>query len=305
MIEQARAVSLSVPGKTFLVGEYLALDGGPSITLATAPCFEGTSSLFGPRSVSGIHESSPAGKFLKSLVPTETAMPEGFEFKDPHAGKGGLGASTAQFAMAYALSRGTEAVDWRELLSAYREFAWDGQGNPPSGADLVGQWNGGVTYFDARTMDVRKLTWSFDDMGFTLIRTGSKLATHEHLKGAIKAPFAELRAIAREAFLAFETSEGMRLIEAVQAYAHVLGQAGLTANATTDLLGEMRGHHHLFWAAKGCGAMGADVIVALHDRKRAGDIEAWATERGLETCGGVDDLSEGLVMEASFAESGS
>ena len=31
---------LSAPGKTFLVGEYVALAGGPSIVLATEPRFE-------------------------------------------------------------------------------------------------------------------------------------------------------------------------------------------------------------------------------------------------------------------------
>ena len=33
-------MNIVIPAKTFLVGEYLALTGGPSIILTTTPCFE-------------------------------------------------------------------------------------------------------------------------------------------------------------------------------------------------------------------------------------------------------------------------
>lgn len=306
-------LAYSVPGKTFLVGEYVALDGGPSIILTTSPRFvlrlaavqKSARHLSEPRSVSqrvvGVHEESPAGKLLKSVVPTETPVGDfDFVFEDPHAGRGGLGASTAQFATTYAALRGAKSfadVDVPDLMATYRECAWSGEGTPPSGADLVAQLHGGVTYFDGNKLETRKLEWGFGDLGFSVIRTGSKLATHEHLKKAVAAPFKELRTVVSEVLKAFGTEDSMRLIEAVNAYSHILRHAGLTSQASLDLLGEVKSKPEIFWGSKGCGAMGADTILVLHDRARGNDVAVWAEAKGLQVCATEKDLSGGLKVE--------
>lgn len=292
---------LSVPGKTFLLGEYVALDGGPSILLSTSPRFQ---LVIRPRvsdhETLPFHPQSPAGLFYAKAA--DDLKPWHFEFRDPYRGKGGLGASSAQFALLYAFQhdwewRNGRDFPWTSLLKDYRACAWNGDGVPPSGADVVSQLTGGVTWFDGRSNQVENLEWPFASMGFTMIRTGHKVATHEHLKtDGMIAPHGVLRTIVLEARKAFGTGDEVRLIEAVNACSLALRQSDLTTTVTTDLLDQMRAQHDLFWAAKGCGAMGADVIVALHAIDRASDVTSWAKGRGLDVCGGLSMLSSGIEM---------
>lgn len=292
---------LSCPGKTFLLGEYVALDGGPSLLLATAPRFQ----LYvraGAASALPFHPDSPAGKFAAANADELNGWT--FEFRDPYSGKGGLGASSAQFALMWAfvnsVSAGTGEIDFKQLMQDYRACAWNGEGVPPSGADVVCQLTGDVTWFDGRSLEVEALRWPFGEIGFTILRTGQKLATHEHLREGALAPHATLRTIVLEARKAFATADDARLIEAVNAGSLCLRQSGLTAPYTTDLLDQMRDNHDLFLASKGCGAMGADTVVALHSRARAADVVAWARGRGLELAGALDTLTSGLeILQAA------
>jgi mevalonate kinase len=293
----------SAPGKTFLVGEYLALDGGPSLIICTAPRF--TLKTF--KSVAGKRNSpfapqSPAGRFMaRHKVEFENLR---FEFHDPHRGKGGLGASSAQFALAYTWFLNQRSVepadfDWQALLEEYRACAWSGEGLPPSGADVVAQLTGQISWFDGREHIVRKLQWPFKSLGFTLIRTGTKLATHEHLvisKTAKAAPHDALRELVREATLAFEGADEKRLLDSVNESARVLLDSELTARGTLGLLTAMKADGDWALAAKGCGAMGADVILVLHDLDRANEVELWAEKKDLEICGNLATLAEGLAV---------
>jgi mevalonate kinase len=290
--------SYSAPGKTFLLGEHLALDGGPSILASTSPRFELRVSD-NDTAVVGSHpfaEASPAGRYFARHSGALSDLR--FEFLDHHLGKGGLGASSAQFALVMAAHRGvilgTEACPWSEVLEEYRACAWNGEGHPPSGADVVSQISGGLTWFDGKSLTTKALQWNFETIGFTLIRTGHKLATHEHLKAGGAAPHSSLRVVVEEGRKAFETADEMRFIEAVNACAHVLRESGLTTQHTLGLLEQMRLRSELVFAVKGCGAMGADVILAVHDRSKTSQVEAMVQELGLETCGGLESLSAGL-----------
>lgn len=289
----------SVPGKTFLVGEYLALDGGPAILLTTEPRFVlratklRRSSAQRPHTFAG---ASPAGRlFVRHEADFQDCQ---FRFDDPHRGAGGLGASSAQFALLYTWLMKTAKVeiakfDWQSLLDEYRACAWNGEGQPPSGADVVAQLAGGVCWFDARGERAlgERLAWGFPGLAFTLIRTGVKLATHEHLKRAKIAPYAELRAIVDLARLAFMEKNSSKLVESVKAYGQTLSDAGLTAEGTLGLISALRAQAKGVLAAKGCGAMGADVVAVLHERSEAAGVRAWARSKGLEICGDFERLS--------------
>jgi len=118
---------LSVPGKTFLVGEYLALSGGPSLLVATEPRFVLRVKAVAPRGRAAhpFAAASPAGRYLSRVIRDS----EMFEFQDPHQGAGGLGASSAQFALLYAWQNNidvppTSDTLWSELLRDYRLSAW-------------------------------------------------------------------------------------------------------------------------------------------------------------------------------------
>jgi mevalonate kinase len=240
----------------------------------------------------------------------EAASPLRFDFSDPHRGKGGLGASSAQFALLYAALENWASfepakADWKKLLEEYRACAWNGEGSAPSGADVVSQLCGGVTWYDGREFRTRSFEWKFPTLGFTLLRTGAKLATHEHLRQSgttseTKAALHEsLRSAVLQATNSFETSNESQLVASVDQAAKALAQAGLTAERTQSLLSELRSRDGLVVAAKGCGAMGADVMLVIHERNRSREIENCARELELEICGSTDSLSQGLKIEPS------
>lgn len=336
---------LSAPSKTFLLGEYVALDGGPSIVLSTAPRFKLKVSPSDDRQDKnqyvdrdGVQREgqlksapfvadSPAGQYLaKNLAPylasiekskqfgksDQSIVKPNFEFFDPHFGRGGLGASSAQFALLFAWfnqdlftqprnadlnSASYSKIQWEKILEVYRSCSWNGVGVPPSGADVVAQLSGGICWFDGRQNRAERLEWKFPNLSFTLLRTGVKLATHEHLKSMKVVPNEALRECVGIAKTAFKANDESGLVLAVNRCEGILRESGLVTCATLEILQDLRGELGRIRAAKGCGAMGADVIAVLHDRDQQDAILKWAASRNLETCGGESTLEpEGLKL---------
>lgn len=328
---------VKVPGKTFVVGEYLALAGGPSIIVNTAPCFE-FSWESGPAGRAALqaagddrtpiihhpfHQNSPAGQWLKGAVcesSSRGARTENvIQFKDPFQGRGGLGASTAEFVGAWIFRhwlahpaewdkagtivasledrRETIAPTWkservgssrfRDLLDDYRSTGAQG-----SGADLVSQVTGGVAVWDATTDEMRRFRWPFQDLALSLFFTGKKVATHEHL--ATLTPLdegvhTEMRSWVEDAVQALALEDADRFIASVRGFGKVLDDAGRVADHTRALLEDLADCSGVR-AAKGCGAMGSDVLLVLHDRGAGGDLSAFRDAHGLKLVGTDADL---------------
>lgn len=307
-----------MPGKTFLVGEYLALKGGPSVLLCTEPRF--VLNMFPKKTRSDspaiFHVESPAGKFLKDHAAFFAHWE--MEFHDPYGGIGGFGASTAQFAMLYMseliMREGeisSDQMQWGELLRDYNLYAYSGEGEPPSGADLIAQLTGSVVLYDGTKMDVQSVDWPFKDIGFLLFHTGNKLATHEHLKSKLEIPVDELRSSALRAAKAIFTPDAEALNGAVQAYGETLEKSGYQAaesGAKLDwLLRNARtstGDSPVV-SAKACGAMGSDVLVVVykkaHELTKAEDWRGWlggkGNPKGLNLVASDETLSAGLRIE--------
>jgi mevalonate kinase len=82
------ALEFLIPGKTFLVGEYLALHGGPTLVALSKPCFE-LKAQAGAGSIGTIHPESPAGQFISKH--SDFFKKFDLEFVDPYQGLGGFG----------------------------------------------------------------------------------------------------------------------------------------------------------------------------------------------------------------------
>lgn len=134
----------SVPGKTFLAGEYLAVKEGPTLFILTKPVFETVISK-GEGLIDGIHSESPAGLYIAKNK--DLFQEVNIRFKAAYDGKGGFGASTAQFLAVYSFVQGSSDIDPLDMLEDYYEVAWQGVGTKPSGADLVAQLCGQIVYF--------------------------------------------------------------------------------------------------------------------------------------------------------------
>lgn len=294
----------SVPGKTFLAGEYLALQGGPTLVFLSHPCFEMTVTK-GQGHHGAIHPESPAGLFVSKHADYFSQFD--LNFQDPYFGKGGFGASTAQFLSVYALWLYKEQaqqdmeklLDFKHLLEAYYEVAWKGQGLRPSGADLVGQLKGSLTFFEKRQGLISVKSWPFMDLEFSLIHTGNKVATHEHLKNLANFDGTSLEksfAVIRESF---EKQEEALFVQGVNSYAQALQDLGFTCNETLSLLSDLHQVPGVL-AAKGCGALGADVVLAVTKKEQTQSLQKFCETRGLSILSSSKNISSGLQLRGSL-----
>ena len=190
----------SIPGKVFILGEYLALAGGGALIATVPPRFQMvvSASQLNPVLSKLNHPESPISR-LNEWAQKQNYPDFHFTFTDPLEGAGGFGASTAEFGMAYlayCIQNGyerfghygpleKEASDWRKVWSLYRHLMMDEQ-LIPSGADLVAQWQGGVCVvnpFEGTCEAVwSQFNWSNLLVFSATSQKGRKVPTHEHLR---------------------------------------------------------------------------------------------------------------------------
>ncbi len=351
---------LKVPGKTFLVGEYLALAGGPSVVATTGPCFDFQWTALAEKPKSGekriqhsFHADSPAGRLLNDLekkISDTSAF--SISFLDPHFGKGGLGASTAEFIGAWLFEMWLTSTQLQDRIGADRRLdlvemlpnhvgeiapTWhservgSGRFRDPldryfqylkagSGADLVSQIAGGIAVWDGVHDHMRRFNWPFADLSMTLFKTGRKLATHEHLASSVanqnlagpesirerglgvnlEPGFeADMREWVKEAIQSLATSDADRFVASVRGTGRLLAESGRLADHSQSILDDLADVSSIR-AAKGCGAMGSDVILVLHDPGESSSqfLTSFAHSHGLTSAGTEADLHlDGLSLE--------
>lgn len=289
---------LSVPSKTFLLGEYVALHGGPAMLLTTAPRFQLLAALhhLNEPDINGINLASPAGKLIQSDA--DFYKTYNIKFIDPYDGLGGFGASSAQFLMVAVLKKylqETEVND-KSLLEEYKRFAWDGEGLAPSGVDLIAQLRGGLCFSHQKIDQINTFVWPFFDLDYCLIHTNNKLATHLHLKEMTNLNVNELEKIAHEGLLSVEDQDSERFIAVINDYARRLNKENLVHENTKALLNDLSANKDIL-AAKGCGAMGADVVVVIYKRKLSETVLAWLNEKKLHIITNGNTVEEGLEFK--------
>ena len=300
MLDAGDVLRLSVPSKSFFLGEYLALEGGRTLLAATLPRFE-LRVLPGSGAVRGVEAGSPAGRLITAHIGIFGSLD--IEFFDPHAGAGGWGASAAQFLMCYeALERIGEnsaheqaaGIDLERLLSVYVDVAWDGHGYAPSGADIIAQIEGGIVEFTKADRTVRKHGWPFDDLEFFFVPTGNKVATHEHLRDLGRVDVTGFSAHADSACAALASRDSARFVGAMRGYADELERQALVHPDTGAILQHLDALPGVL-ARKGCGALGADVVVAIVRSDSAKAIAA-TIAREIAAPVGRAQLSGGLTI---------
>jgi len=276
----------SIPAKTFFLGEYAAIAGAPAIILTTDPCFELT--LTDIPGLQGIHPDSPAGQLWTQQGQSDM----GLSWYDPYNGCGGLGASSAQWLGAYHaihhLQKKTMCRD--DMLTAYFKSAWQGVGIRPSGYDVLAQSLHGCVYIHREQEQCLTYAWPFDDLAFILLHTGKKLATHHHLESLTMTTNIEpLVAIVESAKSAFELADSARIIDSVNAYHQCLLQQNLVANHSLSLIESLKKNRDVL-AIKGCGAMGADVLLLLVPTHQLTEHYESFSASGLNILASSDDL---------------
>jgi mevalonate kinase len=275
-MSQAKSrVSFNIPGKTFLLGEYVALFGGPSLVAATGPHFE--VDFVEGEEEHPFHPKSPAGKYIAHH--SSFFKKFSIEFHDPLQGQGGFGASTAQFIAVCSFHKKYEdicaerpfnfknpvlALDiWHEYRAL---FASDEI--PPSGADLIAQLVGGISSFRIDTMEWEKMEWPFHGTGLQLFKTPFKVNTHEHLAVLDKnnLPLTELKACVEKAIAGIKAENFDVFRDESRHFMILLDEAGLlSADARHEI--ERASKVPGVSLVRGCGALGADVLAVYGNPK--------------------------------------
>lgn len=281
---------LSTPSKTFLCGEYAVLNKGPALILNTEPRFQLSliESALSPLALN-ISEQSPAGKLFKKYL--DKFIGKRVNFTDPHHGKGGFGASSAQFIF---LANYLGFSNPWKILNLYREYAWNGIGIMPSGADVIAQITGKLTFFHEAENKIEKLGWPFPDLTIVLLHTGNKIATHEHLNTLSSASFPQLQEIALSVYNAIKCKNESIVIKCINDYAQEMYKLGYVALHTKDLIAKILLQPGVK-AVKGCGALGADVILILLSSDKVIDFQAWISKENIRLIYMGTQLSDGLI----------
>ncbi len=228
------------PSKTFLSGEYAAIDGGPAILLATPPYF-------------ALEDS---------------------DFIDPYHGAGGFGASGARVVLGL---KKMGYVDPWQVWASYQQSGWGG-----SGADVVAQWMGGITFFHAEKKIIENIIWPFENLFIALIHTGNKVQTHKHLQELSRhhresgdpANFKSLGSIVLQTYQALKRADQPSFLKTIQDYVIELDKLNLVCDHTKEILSKMKKRPYIL-AAKGCGALGADVILTVVEKKSQQSFLNW------------------------------
>ena len=283
---------ISFPSKTFLIGEYAVLEGAPAVLLNTEPRF--SFSITEQKGENCFHSQSPAGQWL-NLHP-EILKSFHIEYQDPYEERGGFGFSSAQFNLVYLLGEmlkghAFEKNDLLQMWRAYRALAFKGQ--IPSGADVISQWLGDVCLFSFNPFEAYSISWPFADLDFFLIRTEVKLNTWEHLDQIKEENFSGLSSIVKKAIACMDKSNKEGFISALDEYALELQKQGLVHQNTESFLNKIKTIKSVI-TAKGCGAMGAEVVAVFFDPKNREEVRASLKEENIIV--NSSDLSSGVKV---------
>lgn len=283
---------ISIPAKTFILGEYCALLGGPSLIFTHTPYFKLTLNRHDTGALCGIHPDSPGGKLYQSH--RSSFMRYQLDFQDPYRGLGGLGASSAQYLGIYQAHHQLNAMtsERSSLLESYWRHAYQKEGMKPSGADVVAQSVGGLCFFHPKTRQCLSYDWPFESLSLLLVHTNNKLATHEHLKTlTLENDIGELNILVQRAHEAVKKKDPNAFLDAVSHFGEGLQQRQLVAPHTLNLLKQLHACPDIL-AAKGAGAMGADILLILCQKQGEKTVRERLQQHGLSVIATEQALSE-------------
>jgi mevalonate kinase len=244
-----------------------------------------------------LHPESPGGRVLGKK---QNGGIRGDWF-DPHKGQGGFGASTAQYIIALAAEG---SLRWEprfeslaQMVDDYRRLI-DGRA---SGADLVSQLCGQCTWWSPKTKTVHINPWPWEELDFHLYRTGNKVKTHEHVEEVTASPDWRTRVdylteIAFSGLRAWEESDADDFVEATGRYAFAMNDMDLVCDETRKWLSRIDDMSEVL-VAKGCGALGADVILTLLNPQQGPFLKSKMKKLGLEFVADSSSLTQGVSVD--------
>lgn len=270
-----------IPCKTFLVGEYAVLVGGEALGIATGPGFTLSTKK------KAYHPESAVSLFLgqTDFYEVQSSAP------------GGFGKSTAEFIFSYL--KASKIAKLESILETYLSLYDRNPAQRPSGADVVIQCLGGISHIQQNKVYSEKLSWPFADLGFMLISTGLKIATHEHLKTLDRHSIQDLPALSMNVIDAFKNGDQKEFFLRMRSWKKILEEKGLThphvLTLMQNLQEKMAQKIPSEFIIKQCGAFGADVIIIIFEKNQKEDINDIVKNSGLSIVATEIDLMDGAL----------
>ncbi len=279
-------LQFKIPAKTFLLGEYTVLLGSDALILTTSPYFHMTlvPMPYGSAEQSIFHPESPAGQ----LFLEKACFFEGWRmvFSDPFRGLGGMGRSSAEFIAVWWAAHYLESLEFtiqlKQIYLDYLNLYQKGSGIfRPSGVDVLAQCVGGGLLHLTCHKNTRGsvLSWPFKQMEVLLFHTQTHCSTAQHVSALSEIPDA-LMAPVQAGLDAFQSADQTKFLSAIQAFVKAQAAAGLIADYSLSLMERIQTLPGVL-AVKGCGAMGADVILVCCELKAAASLMAEGFKMGL------------------------
>jgi mevalonate kinase len=249
---------IQIPGKTFCFGEYAALAKGSALLITTGPGFEIQFEKSVEQMECPVHPESPAGRYYQLHI--DFFVNWKIQFVDHYAGRGGFGASTAQF-LGLALFLENQTGEESELVTL-RHKIWNDYNSIhqqmnvsqlPSGYDLWAQMMGGVAMvkrvFTQPARFVASSTpWPFADLDFLIVPTGIKVATHKHLEQLNPDAVEQLAEFSDEMIASSAGGNSKAFLAAMESWQQQLGVNGLVHENTQALLKSLRQNKEVLFA---------------------------------------------------------
>lgn len=273
MVQNAESKSsiISAMSKTFLIGEYCVVFGGDAIVLVTPPEFKliihsGSSTL------TGVNKLAPAFLFYKKHISAFKNM--SLKFIDPHNGTGGLGASSAQFAMLYKLylKKTNNNFDINTFLHEYKHITKNNI--VPSGVDCLAQYDNQNIYFNGSNKSLQTIEWNFKNIDFCILKTGVKITTHEHLNNINKLNTNLIEALniyVRNVKNSFINQDATTLCTNINLFYQLLDKNKFVIEQTQYLVKHLLNINGIL-AVKGCGAMLADTLLIIFETNKKQNV---------------------------------
>lgn len=266
-------IEISCPAKTFILGEYAALDGGPAIVLNTSPRFSCRIQKTSKANTWDLAENSPAGQWVRKN-PHDFQNTQ-LEWVSPYEQKGGLGFSSAQFNILYAYSSilregSIDQIKPQDIWRSYRSLRFEGF--LPSGVDVITQWVGGVSVFEQDPLSVETLTSSLPDLHCLVLRTGDYFETYKYLKNFQLGDVSDLKKIAQQGVRAMKQRDETAFVEAVNDYRKALLEKKYITAKSLEAINKLV-NIKAIKACKGCGAMGAETLIVLYKKEDEEEVK--------------------------------
>lgn len=293
-------MSLIIPGKTFLVGEYSALVGGSVLGLATGPGFKiDYQSKPKAKVVQDFSMESPAGQLLQD----NSSFFENLKIKiqDGFTPYGGFGKSTAEFLSAQMhLGIGTELGNFEKIRQIYKDCSLK-SGAEVSGLDLAIQYFGGVTYYEHSSESYSQGPWAYPQYDFILISTGQKVKTHEHIQSLNKPMLASLNPLCEQVIASYFKKNIQEFVAGLKAWSELLESSGFLSAESKNLKTKLEKNRDIL-CVKPCGAMGADVILVLCELEKSLSVQKSFQNLKLKVQATSLDLMDGVQSGLALSE---